>query len=129
MVVDASAIIAILKGEPEDKAFANVLASDSAPKMSPVNWFEVALKTETYKDTSFAAWQQFAARLGLLIVPVDERQMRLAHLAWRNFGKGRHPARLNMGDCFAYALARSLNEPLLYKGRDFVHTDIASAIP
>jgi ribonuclease VapC len=67
--------------------------------------------------------------IGVRLVPVDETQMRLAYSAWRKYGKGRNRARLNMGDCFAYALAKHLDEPLLYKGSDFVHTDIASAIP
>jgi ribonuclease VapC len=129
MVIDSSAMMAILKGEPEERAFANLLSAQPLRHMSPVNWFEVALNVEKYESIRLTVWEQLAAHLNLIIVPVDETQMRLAHSAWRKYGKGRNRARLNMGDCFAYALAKHLDEPLLYKGSDFVHTDIASAVP
>jgi ribonuclease VapC len=96
--------------------------------MSPVNWFEAAIAAEKYDDADFATLEKLAARIGLVIVPVTEEHMRLAHRAWLRFGKGRNKAKLNLGDCFAYALARSLDEPLLYKGRDFPKTDIRSAL-
>jgi ribonuclease VapC len=128
MVVDASALIAILRGEPEDALFAKILSRASARRMSPVNWFEAALNAEKGGSADFASLEKFAAHLKLEIVPVGEEQMRLAHQAWKRFGKGRDPARLNMGDCFAYALAKQLGEPLLFKGNDFAKTDVMPAV-
>lgn len=128
MVIDASAIVAILRGEPEDKLFADTIAAAAVRYMSPVNWFEASIAAEKYDETDFSTLEKFTARMGLIIVPVTEEHMRLAHKAWLRFGKGRDKAKLNLGDCFAYALARSLDEPLLYKGRDFSRTDIKSAL-
>jgi ribonuclease VapC len=128
MVVDASAIVAILRAEPEEEIFKAAIADADDRYMSPVNWLEVAMNTESAGSEDAAAFKRLAKFVDLAIVPVDEAQMRLAHSAWRKFGKGRHPARLNLGDCFAYALAKSLNEPLLYKGGDFSRTDIKSAL-
>jgi ribonuclease VapC len=128
MVIDASAIVAILRGEPEDKIFADVISDDPMRHMSPVNWFEAAIAAEKYDDADFVTLEKLATRIGLVIVPVTEEHMRLAHRAWLRFGKGRDKAKLNLGDCFAYALARSLDEPLLYKGRDFSRTDVRSAL-
>jgi ribonuclease VapC len=126
MVVDASALIAILRGEPEERAFAKALAAASIRRMSPVNWFEAAVNAEKGGSADYATLERLAARLSLEIVPVDDNQMHLAHQAWRRYGKGRDPAKLNLGDCFAYALAKRLNEPLLFKGGDFSRTDIKS---
>jgi ribonuclease VapC len=128
MVVDASALIAILRAEPEDALFAGLLYDATVRIMSPVNWFEAAMNTEKRSMSDFTALEKLAAHLDLKIVPVDEVQMRLAHEAWRRFGKGRHPAKLNLGDCFAYALAKRSGEPLLYKGGDFAHTDVTAAV-
>jgi len=90
----------------------------------------------TGKGSSEATRQSFRQRFtdgslngAEVEIEVDEDQMRLAHAAWRRYGKGRHRAQLNMGDCFAYALAKQTGEPLLYKGKDFGHTDIIPAIP
>ena len=128
MVVDASAILAILKGEPEEEVFKAALADAGNCYMSPVNWLEIAMNAESAGEEDAAAFRELAEFARLNIIPVDETQMRMAHAAWRRFGKGRDPARLNLGDCFAYALAKFLDEPLLYKGRDFSRTDIKSAL-
>lgn len=128
MVVDASAIIAILKAEPEADAFKAALADASERYMSPVNWLEVAMNAEGAGKEDIDAFHRLTEYIGLNVIPVDEAQMRIAHAAWRRFGKGRDPARLNLGDCFTYALAKFLGEPLLYKGRDFSRTDIKSAL-
>jgi len=128
MVVDASAMIAILRGEPEEESFKRVLALATVRYMSPINWWEVAINAEKAGRSDMSAFDKFCKRLDLKIVPVDEGLMRLAHQSWRRYGKGQHPARLNLGDCFAYALAKSLNEPLLYKGGDFARTDVAAAV-
>jgi ribonuclease VapC len=127
MVIDASAIIAILRAEPESDAFKRALALAPIRHMSPVNWFEAALNMESTPQDA-AAFKALSDYLGLGIVPVDEARMRIAHQAWKRFGKGRNPALLNMGDCFAYALAKQLGEPLLFKANDFAKTDIASAV-
>jgi ribonuclease VapC len=129
MVVDASALLAILFTEPERRTFSLALNHASSASLSPINWYEAAVKAESYGTPEFKALKSLIQRTGIQIVPVDEIQMRLAHGAWRKYGKGRHKASLNMGDCFAYALAKQSGEPLLYKGNDFVHTDITSAIP
>jgi ribonuclease VapC len=128
MIIDASAIVAILKGEPEEAHFVQMIEAAAVCRMSPVNWFEAALHAEKAEPPAIQALEDFAARANIIIVPIDEVQARLAHQAWRKFGKGRHPAKLNLGDCFAYALAKATNEPLLYKGGDFPHTDIVSAV-
>lgn len=129
MVVDASAIMAIVKKEPEWRSFIQTISRAAAPVISPVNWYEAAVNAEKYVPRDLRIVEVTVTKLAIRIVPVDEAQMRLAHAAWRKYGKGRHEARLNMGDCFAYALAKQLDEPLLYKGRDFGHTDIVPAIP
>lgn len=129
MVVDASALLAILFTEPERRAFSLALNHASSALLSPVNWYEAAVNAESYGTPEVKALESLIQRIGIQIVPIDEGQMQLAHAAWRKYGKGRHKARLNMGDCFAYALAKHTGEPLLYKGNDFVHTDVKSAFP
>ncbi|HEY1836902.1 MAG TPA: type II toxin-antitoxin system VapC family toxin [Rhizomicrobium sp.] len=128
MVVDASAVLAVLLEEPEAGMFKHALAEASVLHISPVNWFEIAIKAEKAGKQDVAAFHDFMDRLSVVVVPVDESQMHLAHDAWRDFGKGRHPAKLNLGDCFAYALAKQMGEPLLFKGGDFGRTDIKSAV-
>ncbi|MBV9570531.1 MAG: type II toxin-antitoxin system VapC family toxin [Alphaproteobacteria bacterium] len=129
MVVDASALLAILFTEPERRAFSLALNHASSALLSPVNWYEAVVNAESHGTPEVKALESLIQRIGIQIIPVDEVQMKLAHAAWRKYGKGRHKARLNMGDCFAYALAKHTGESLLYKGKDFVHTDIRSALP
>src|SRR5436309_11634975 len=129
MVVDASAIMAIVKKEPEWRTFIRMISRAAAPLISPVNWYEAAVNVEKYAPRNIRVVEIIVQKLAIRIVPVDETQMRVAHAAWKRYGKGRHRAQLNMGDCFAYALAQETGEPLLYKGKDFVHTDVASAVP
>lgn len=128
MVIDASALVAILAREPDWKIYQRAIVRATTRLISPVNWFEAALVVERPGHASFAALEAFTETAGLTVVPVTAEHMRLAHKAWRNFGKGHHPARLNMGDCFAYALARLTHEPLLYKDADFTGTDITPAL-
>ena len=129
MVVDASALLAILFTEPERRAFSLALNHASSTLLSPVNWYEAAVNAKSHGTQEVKALQSLIQRIGIQIIPIDEAQMKLAYAAWGKYGKGRHRARLNMGDCFAYALAKQTGEPLLYKGNDFVQTDIASALP
>jgi len=126
MVVDASALIAILRSEPEQDAYSLALSRAPTRRISPVNWHEVAVVMERTND--FQIFESVLVRLRVSVASIDEAQARLAHLAWRRFGKGRHPARLNLGDCFAYALAKQTGEPLLFKGRDFGLTDVKAAV-
>lgn len=128
MVVDASALIAILAKEPDWRDISLRLKRAAMARISAVNWYETAVNAEKYGASNLKALESLMKTAGIEIVSVDEEQTRLAHAAWRKYGKGRHEARLNMGDCFAYALAKSLNEPLLFKGDDFPHTDVIAAV-
>src|ERR1700744_2547636 len=128
MVIDASAILAILLDEPEADDFKYALADAQVRHISPVNWFEVAIRAESAGKIDYEAFADLMKQLSMIVVPVDAAHMRLAHRAWLKFGKGRDKAKLNLGDCFAYALAKSLGEPLLYKGKDFSQTDIQSVL-
>ncbi len=128
MVIDASALVAILKGESEAKSFADAIVQAPARRLSPVNWFETAIAAQKGGERDFQTLLALIKDAEIGVVPVDAQQMRIAYEAWCLFGKGNHPAKLNMGDCFAYALARQTGEPLLYKGNDFSKTDVISAL-
>ena len=129
MVIDTSAWIAILFAEPEGADFMAKIATSEYVRVSAASAFEVSIVAigrngptiESEVDTLFT-------RCSAEIVPLTVEQVTLARQAFLNFGKGRHRARLNFGDCFSYALAKHLNEPLLFKGNDFSHTDIVSAL-
>jgi ribonuclease VapC len=129
VVVDSSAIIAILRNEPERDGFEAVLDTSTQSVCSIMTFVEsfmvaTSRKTNTPPDLHLALLRS----LKIDLVPTDETQALAAAEAFLRFGKGRHPARLNLGDCFSYALAKSLNAPLLYKGDDFSRTDIVSAL-
>ena len=128
MVVDTSAIVAIMRGELERIGFIRLLRNATAPKISAGTLAEtlIVLAGRTGDDNAEPVLA-FLDRIGVEIVPVDRRQALLVNEAFLRFGKGRHPAKLNYGDCFAYALAKSLGMPLLFKGEDFRHTDIRPA--
>jgi ribonuclease VapC len=129
MIVDASAILAVLFEEPEKAAFRDLLLMTPELAMSPVNYLEASVRADDKKHP--AKGPQFDALLeafGIQIVAVTEDQAKLAREAYRQFGKGNHEAKLNLGDCFAYALAKARNEPLLFKGQDFSLTDIEAAV-
>ncbi|QIS15428.1 type II toxin-antitoxin system VapC family toxin [Nocardia arthritidis] len=130
MIIDASAVIAILSHDPEREKFVDAMDSASTLSMSAVNHFELAIKVDRSLDPVFA--RRFAELIrdsAIEVVPVSLAQAAIARDAYRDFGKGSgHPAQLNLGDCFAYALATVTRRPLLYKGNDFVHTDIKSAV-
>ena len=128
MIVDASALLAILLDEPEAESFLDAIRSARAPRMSTANWLEVAIRVDRVNrsDVSLAFDMLFKA-LGIALVAVDVEQAYAARAAFARFGKGRHRAGLNFGDCFAYALAITHDQPLLYKGDDFPHTDVRRA--
>lgn len=129
MIVDTSAISAILFGEVEGPVFLRALVGPERKFMSTFTRLETAIVVETRKGTAGTqALAELMATSGIDTVPFDIGQAELAFDAWRRYGKGRHPAGLNLGDCAAYALARFTGEPLLYKGEDFPQTDVVAAI-
>ena len=130
IVVDSSAVVAVLLGEPEKPIFQTVLAGDEPCVMSAVNVHETATVLRLRHGTAAVdrLWQ-FLADIEIATVPFDAAQVRVAAQAFDRYGKGIHPrARLNLSDCAAYALAKTLDAPLLFKGSDFVHTDVASCL-
>jgi len=125
MVIDSSAFLAIFLNEPERAHFLRLLVEDGARLVSAGTLLETSITLEAKRGESAGVdLDVFVHRLQIDIVPVDAAQVEIARAAWRRFGKGRHPAALNYGDCFAYALAKSSGEPLLAKGKDFERTDI-----
>jgi ribonuclease VapC len=129
MVIDTSAIVAILLGEPETVRLAEAIEKGSPRLLSAASLLEASMVIETRKgEPGGRELDLFIYRAGIEIVPVDQEQAEIARIAWRQYGKGRHPASLNYGDCFAYALAKISASPLLFKGNDFIHTDIEAAI-
>lgn len=126
MVIDTSAIIAILFDEPERAAFVEAIAIATNRFISASTLLECYLVVEARKQAlGRAELELFVYEAAISVVPFDQIQANLAAAAWRNYGKGRHPASLNFGDCFAYALAKTVGEPLLFKGNDFSQTDMA----
>jgi ribonuclease VapC len=128
MMIDSSAVLAIVFQEPEAKRMAAAIASVPVRRMSAVNWLEVLMVTEgRYGAESADDALLILQDLEVEAVPFDREQMLEARSVWRRFGKGRHPAALNLGDCCAYAAAVIGDESLLYKGDDFPKTDIPRA--
>jgi len=127
VIVDTSALIAILRDESEARVFAEAIAA-AACRMSAANFLEAAAVIDAARDpVASRRFDELLATAQIAIEPVTEAQARIAREAYRDFGKGSgHPAQLNFGDCFAYALAKQSGEPLLFKGDDFHHTDIAA---
>jgi ribonuclease VapC len=125
MVIDTSAILAILQDEPERRKFNEAFEAADIRSLSTASFVESSMILESrYGADGVRDLDLFIAKARISLVPVDEEQADLARQAFRKFGKGRRPAGLNFGDCFSYALARSLDEPLLFKGNDFSQTDI-----
>ena len=125
MVIDTSALLAIFLAEPERKPFLDSILQAETRMISAATVLETGIVLEARRGESAGReFDLFLVRANLQIVSVDNEQAEIARSAWRKYGKGRHPAALNFGDCFAYALAKSSGEPLLAKGTDFVATDI-----
>lgn len=125
MVVDTSAILAILQNEPQRRAFSEAIEAAEVRSISAACFVESSLVLESrFGADGVRDLDLLLVKAAITIEPVDVDQAHLARQAFRRFGKGRHPAALNFGDCFAYALARSRAEPLLFKGEDFSLTDI-----
>jgi ribonuclease VapC len=130
MIVDASAVLAILLEEDDGDAMEDMLlAPRSWHAMSPVNYLEAAVRLDSLKEASKGAeLDPLLMEFGIDIVPATPEQAYMARQAYQKFGKGNHPAKLNLGDCFAYALSKARNEPLLFKGDDFRKTDVEAAL-
>jgi len=130
MVIDTSALLAILQDEPERRSFNEAIEATARRLMSAATFLECSMILESrYGAEALRDLDHFIARAQITIVPVDVEQARIARDAFRRFGKGRHPAGLNFGDCFSYALSSALTAPLLFKGRDFLQTDVLHERP
>jgi ribonuclease VapC len=127
VIIDSSALIAILRAEPDAQAYAGAIADASTRRVSAVSFVESAVVIDASRDPIAARrFDEFIREASISIEPVTEAQAQIAREANRDFGKGSgHKARLNFGDCFAYALAKTMGEPLLFKGSDFARTDVA----
>ena len=129
MVVDSSALIAILQDECEAKQFLDRIEAASVRLVSAATFVKTSMPIlARQKQAGLEIFNAFLHDLRFEIVPVTADQATLAVDAFRRFGKGRHPAGLNFGDCFSYALAKATGEPLLFKGDDFSQTDIERAV-
>jgi ribonuclease VapC len=125
MVLDTSALLAILQDEPERRSFNEAIEAADSRSLSVASLVEVSIVIEArHGAEGVRHLDRFLDRAAVRVVPVDLEQGRLARLAFSRFGKGRHAAALNFGDCFSYALAQALGEPLLCKGDDFHRTDV-----
>jgi ribonuclease VapC len=131
VIVDTSALIAILRAEPDAGEMAHAIERARSRRISAVNWLEAAVVIDTSGDpVASRRFDELVQTAELHVEPVTHDQARIARDAYRDFGKGSgHKAALNFGDCFAYALAKSAGEALLFKGNDFGHTDITPALP
>ncbi|MCC7527921.1 MAG: type II toxin-antitoxin system VapC family toxin [Candidatus Melainabacteria bacterium] len=131
MIIDTSALLAILRGEPEARSFARAIEKANVRRLSAANYVEAGAVIDRSEDPiAKRRLDELIKIANISIEAVTETQAKVAREAYRDFGKGSgHPAGLNFGDCFAYALARELGEPLLFKGNDFSHTDISPATP
>jgi ribonuclease VapC len=130
MIIDASALVAVVRNEAGADRFLRALSDPGEPKrMSAANYLEAAIVIDGSRSPiASRGFDDAVAAAGIAIEPVTQEQAEIARAAYRDFGKGSgHPAGLNFGDCFAYALAKSMREPLLFKDDDFSHTDVAIA--
>jgi ribonuclease VapC len=127
MVIDTSAIVAIARDEPDAAQLEGRIADDPVRLISAATVLETTIVLETrLGDAGGREFDLWLLKIGAEIVPVDAEQADAARRAWRRYGKGRHAAALNYGDCFSYALALTRSEPLLFKGEDFAKTDVNS---
>jgi ribonuclease VapC len=125
VVIDTSALLAIFLSEPQRKQFLDLITQSEARLISAATALETSIVLEARRgEAAGREFDLFLHQAKFDVVPVDVDQVEIARVAWRKYGRGRHPAALNFGDCFAYALAKTLGEPLLAKGADFARTGI-----
>lgn len=129
MILDTSAVMAILNDEPERRSFNEAIEKAESCLMSAASFVEVSIVLEARKGyEGVRDFDLFVARARIKLADVDAEQTEIARTAFRKFGKGRHAASLNFGDCFSYALAKATGCPLLFKGNDFSQTDVEQAV-
>lgn len=129
MIVDSSAILAILFSESDAETYARAIAEADSCRVSAATFVEIGIVVEAQtKNSGSRQFDAFIRRAGITIEPVTEEQAHIARQAYTDFGNGRHGAALNFGDCFSYALAKVTDEPTLFKGDDFKQTDIIPAL-
>jgi ribonuclease VapC len=130
MILDSSAVLVILRAEAGFRLFAETVVDAERRAISAANWLEAAIVIDSRgNELARADFDAFFEDHAVEIVAVTPALARRARAAYATYGKGRHPAGLNFGDCFAYALAQERGEPLLYRGRDFAQTDVIAALP
>jgi ribonuclease VapC len=128
VILDSSAVVAILRAEPEAPEFVRAIEASPGRHISAVSYVEAAIAIDSGKDAvASRRFDDFFRVSRVVIETVTPRQAEIARHAYRDFGKGRHRAGLNFGDCFSYALAKEMDEPLLFKGNDFTRTDVEVA--
>jgi len=130
MIVDTSAIVAILRDEPDARSFAKAIADARIRRVSAANYVEAAAVIDGSRNPiASRRFDDFFREASFTVEAVTFEQAQIAREAYKDFGKGSgHAAQLNFGDCFAYALAKAMSEPILFKGEDFKHTDLASVL-
>ncbi len=129
MIIDPSVLVAILFAEQEADLFSDIISKDRYRFMSTVSFVETSIVISSrFGSQGFKALEALISDSGLTLLPFSKKQAYLARQAYLNYGKGRHPAKLNFGDCCSYALAKIVGQPLLFKGNDFIHTDIPSVM-
>jgi ribonuclease VapC len=130
MIVDSSAMVAVIKREPDWLALSATMDAANCLRMSAASYLETSIVLDSRRDAvASARLDEVIEEVEMIIEPVTAEQAKIARQAYRDYGKGSgHPAGLNFGDCFSYALARDKREPILFKGDDFVHTDLRSAM-
>ncbi len=129
MIVDASALLAVVLDEPDADAFSRAIADELEDLLiSPINFLEAAIRSDKLGEQTSQAFDEIIRVSGIKVYSPTLHQTRLARAAYQRYGKGNHPAKLNLGDCFAYALAKARSEPLLFKGDDFKLTDVEAAL-
>ena len=129
MVIDTSALIAVLTGEPGAEQYENAIDQDARHLMSVASILETTIVLENrFGPDGSREFDALVQHLPIEAVPVDADQLEWARHAFRTYGRGRHPAALNFGDCFSYALAKTSGERLLFKGADFSRTDIGGVV-
>jgi ribonuclease VapC len=130
MIIDTSALIAIIKGEPEADSMAATMQAADVLRIYAGTYFEASIVTDGYRNPRLSArFDEILERTKMVIEPVTVEQAKIARQAYRDYGRGSgHRANLNFGDCFTYALAREKREPVLWKGDDFGHTDLRAAL-
>jgi ribonuclease VapC len=129
MILDTSALVAVLFGEPEADAYTRLIHDADRCLISAGSFLELSIVIERLAGLEVARQcDMFFRRAGIIVEPFTVEQAHIARQAFHDFGKGRHPAGLNFGDCFAYALTKVTGEPLLFKGKDFKKTDVVSAL-